>query len=167
MRKKKLFKFIKKCFHYLFEEYGFSALEEKQGFGTFRVVYKSEFLNFHIVCDRGDIYINFEINEKEKLWYDLDTIINFILKDSDKKWSYNFFPNTQVYDERIKLQIEYLSNSVKLYSPKIFKFLGKKTENSASEKLKIFEREIIESKKKEWSRKIKSGTFGDANNSLE
>jgi len=105
---------VKKHFHYLIEQYGFSVIHEEvfPSFDNAEVVFQSHDCRIRVLRERGEIYVDASPLPPTDYWVDLVSIIRFLTQGTDT-WQYEHISGD--YEFRIEWQLARVADKLRPY----------------------------------------------------
>jgi len=109
---------VKKHFHYLVDDYGFSVVDEKhdpEAFGNSLVDFQSSTAVIRVLLDRGQVLVDIRPSiEPPTFWFDLGSLVEFLAPEADEP--VYVFPETwDNYYEMIEWQVARLARVLRQY----------------------------------------------------
>lgn len=105
---------VKKHFHYLLDEYGFSLVHEEvfPSFDNAELVFQSRDCRIRVLRERGEIYVDASPLPPTDYWVDLATIVGFLTQGIDA-WQYEYISGD--YEFRIERQLAKTADKLRSY----------------------------------------------------
>jgi len=141
---------VSEKFSFLIKKYGFHVNEESFKTGIYnnaRIALESKVFNISITNERGQVlaYVQSTLNDD---WIDLSDVINFINRDSNEIWEYDFLNDCINMDEKIKKQLSTISKFLESHYIQLHNFFTNPNYVTLTEELEVFQDELFQ---KRWN----------------
>ncbi len=142
---------VKKHFHYLIEQYGFSVIHEEvfPSFDNAEVVFQSQDCRIRVLRERGEIYVDASPLPPIDYWVDLASIVKFLTQGTES-WQYEHIGGD--YESRIEWQLVRVAEKLRPYIMQVCELFRKEVfERKRSELEEFKQQQFI----KKWGKYIK------------